>query len=57
MEQLDKGHHVDPASYYFRINALFETGSEKYAWLNRIIAVGKGDRLPGGPVYQVFEIL
>jgi len=26
MEQLDRGQAVDPASYYFRFAALFETG-------------------------------
>ena len=57
MERLNKGDHVDAATYYFRLSALFETGSEKYGWLNRIIAVGIGDRLPDGPVYSVFEVL
>ena len=46
---------VDPASYYFRINPLFETAAEKYDWINRIIAIGH--RLAGGPVYSVFEVL
>lgn len=57
MERLNKGDRVDAATYYFRISVFFETGSEKYGWLNRIIAVGMGDRLPDGPVYSVFEVL
>jgi len=56
-ERLDKGETVDPAEYYFRSNPLFETSSLKYDWLNRIIAVGLGHRLPDGPVYSVFEVL
>jgi hypothetical protein len=56
-ERLDKGEAVDPAEYYFRSNPLFETSSPKYDWLNRIIAVGLGHRLPDGPVYSVFEVL
>jgi hypothetical protein len=36
--------------------ALFETASEKYGWLNRIVTVATGHRLPDGPVYQVFEV-
>jgi pimeloyl-ACP methyl ester carboxylesterase len=32
MEKLDKGEHVDPTSYYFRMNPLFETGAEEYDW-------------------------
>ena len=25
---------------YFRINPMFETGSKKYEWMSRILAVG-----------------
>jgi hypothetical protein len=57
MEKLDKGEPVDPASYYFRMNPLFETSVERYDWLNRIIALGTGHRLPDGPVYSIFEVL
>jgi hypothetical protein len=48
---------VDPSRYYFRIIARFETSSPDYAYLNRLVAVGLGDRRPEGPVYSVFEIL
>lgn len=47
IEKLDKGEEVDPESYYFRMNPLFETSSKKYDWMNRVIAVGTGVRLPG----------
>jgi hypothetical protein len=57
MEKLDKGENVDPTSYYFRMNPMFETNSKKYGWMNRIIAVGIGHRPPDGPVYSIFEIL
>ena len=47
-----------PASDYYLRNALsFETGAEKYHWLNRIVVVGVGERLPGAARYEVFEIL
>ena len=36
--------------------AFFETASDKYGWLNNIVSVGLGHRLPTGPIYQVFEI-
>jgi hypothetical protein len=55
--KLDKGEEVDPASYYFRMNPMFETSAQKYDWLNRIIAVGVGHRLPDGPLYSLFEVL
>jgi Protein of unknown function (DUF3237) len=35
----------------------FETSSERYGWLNRVIGVATGHRLPTGPIYHVFEIL
>lgn len=57
LERLDRGEIVDPASYYFRIAPVFETADADLAWLNGIVAVGAGHRLPEGPVYNVFEIL
>jgi hypothetical protein len=57
IEKLDRGEEVDPGSYYFRMNPMFETGSKKYDWMNRIIAIGTGVRLADGPVYSIFEVL
>jgi hypothetical protein len=57
IDKLDKGEEVDPGRYYFRMNPIFETSSTKYDWLNRIIAVGIGDRRADGPVYSIFEVL
>jgi len=57
IQRLEKGEEVDPASYYFRINPIFETPAGKYEWLNRVIAVGTGHRFAYGPVYSVFEVL
>jgi Protein of unknown function (DUF3237) len=42
--------------YYFRTNPLFETGDERYVWLNHIVAVAKGRTGDGGVIYEVFEI-
>lgn len=56
MKRLEQGEDVDPASYYFRINPMFEAPAGKYEWLNRIIAVGTGHRFAYGPVYSVFEV-
>ncbi len=36
---------------------MFETSSKKYDWMNGIIAVGTGVRLPDGPAYSIFEVL
>ena len=57
LDRLAKGEKVDPSEYYFRIAPRFETASEKYSFLNRIIAVGVGRREATGPIYEVFQIL
>ncbi len=57
MQAIDRGDIVDPASYYFRLTGLFETSAPKYDWLNRVIAIGIGDRRPLGPIYHMFEVL
>jgi len=55
--RLGRGEPVDPADYYFRIVPRFATSDPRYEWLNRILSVGIGHRLPEGPVYSVFEII
>ncbi|MGP4028150.1 DUF3237 domain-containing protein [Actinomadura sp. 3N407] len=50
-------HRVDPAGYYFRTNPLFETGSERYAWLNDIVCVGSGYLVEGGIAYKISQVL
>jgi hypothetical protein len=57
MARLAAGEMVDPKTYYFRIAPVFETASQKYGWINRIVAVGTGRREPAGPIYVVEEVL
>jgi hypothetical protein len=57
IDRLAKGESVNPTEYYFRVTPWFETSAEKYDWLNRVIAVAIGHRLPSGPIYNVFEIV
>ena len=40
-----------------RTNALFEAGSETYARLNEIVAVGTGYRTNGGVGHNIFQVL
>jgi hypothetical protein len=54
---IGRGETVSPSEYYMRTAPFFETASEKYGWLNRLVAVAIGHRLAVGPVYQVFEVL
>ena len=44
-------------SLYWRITPYFETGSEKYAWLNSIVCVGIGYTVPTKVPYRIFQIL
>lgn len=48
-----------PASddYYFRVTPRFETGDDRYRWLNGAIFVGAGYDLPPTPKYRIFEVL
>lgn len=56
-DRIARGEAVGRAEYYLRIAPFFETASPAHAWLNRIVAVGIGERRPGGVSYDVFEIL
>src|SRR5262249_10860167 len=39
-----------------RTSPLFETGDERYAWLNSVQAVGIGGDAPGGVTYEVYAL-
>lgn len=56
LARLGRGEAVDPAEYYFRIAIRFETGEPELAWLNRVLAVGVGQRPPAGPTYDVYVV-
>ena len=57
MQRIADGEEVDPSEYYLRNTPYFETASERYDWLNRIVAVGVGRRMPDHAAYDVFQIL
>ncbi|MGR4864443.1 DUF3237 domain-containing protein [Caulobacter sp. LARHSG274] len=56
-QRLARGEIVDPSEYYLRTTPYFETASERYGWLNGIVAVAQGGRVPSGVHYEVHEIL
>lgn len=56
MERLNSGEHVDPSEYYFRTAPIFEAPDGKYDWLNRLIVVASGRRLPDGVTYSVYGV-
>ena len=47
----------DDANNYFRTAPRFETAAPKYAFLNRLLAIGIGEIRPEGPVHIIEEIL
>jgi hypothetical protein len=47
----------DDVNHYLRTLPRFETAAPKYAFLNRLLAVGIGEIQPDGPVHVTEEIL
>lgn len=47
----------EKAEVYFRTTPMFETGDERYLWLNDIVAIGLGASIGGAVRYDVFELL
>ena len=47
----------DDANGYFRTLPRFETATPKYAFLNRLLAIGIGEIRPDGPVHVIEEVL
>ncbi len=54
---LGRGEPVNPLAYYMRVSVMFETSSEKYGFLNDLVAVAHGHRLAAGAIYNVFELV
>jgi hypothetical protein len=54
-ERLRAGERVDPDAYYFRTAPRFETGNQRYAWLNTAVCVGVGAVRPGGVRYRIYR--
>jgi steroid delta-isomerase-like uncharacterized protein len=57
LERVQRGDKVDSSEYYFRVAPLFETGAEKYDWLNRVMAMGFGKRSKTQVGYSVYVVL
>ena len=56
LARLGRGEAVDPSEYYFRIAIRFETADPEFAWLNRVLGIGVGQRPPAGPTYDVYVV-
>ena len=57
LERIAAGEDVNPEEYYFREVMLFEAPDGKYAWLNKLLAVGTGQRKKHQVLIDVHEIL
>jgi hypothetical protein len=56
LKDLSSGKEVDASLYYMRTTPLFETGDQRYAWLNRLICVGTGARKKSSVHLEIFEV-
>ena len=56
IRRLSAGEAVDPSLYYMRTTPLFETGAERYRWLNGLICVASGARRAAAVELEVFEV-
>lgn len=57
LARLAAGEDVDPSEYYMRTHPRFHTGDPRYAWINRTVFLGSGERRSGNVRIHVFEVL
>ncbi|MFD0917340.1 DUF3237 domain-containing protein [Pseudahrensia aquimaris] len=57
LERIAKGEPTDPSEYYFRETMIFEAPAGKYEWLNKLQAIGTGERLQSEVKIDCWEIL
>jgi hypothetical protein len=55
--RLAQGETLGADELYFRTAPLYETGAERYSFLNRLQAIAVGALAPNEVRYQVFEVL
>jgi len=52
-----EGETVDQSGVYWRMVHRFEAPEGRYEWLNRVIAISRGQAGPRSAEYQVYELL
>jgi hypothetical protein len=52
-----KGEPYEEAKINWKVMITFETSAEKYDWLNRTQAVGRGAVVDGGFHYRAYELV
>src|SRR4026207_301712 len=48
LDRIGRGEKVNPTEYYMRATPYYETASQKYGWLNRLVSLGPGHGVGGG---------
>lgn len=56
MEAIAQGKETEFGDLHFFTQPRFETGDERYAWLNRTVAIGQGRVIPRGVQYRMFAV-
>lgn len=57
ISRLAAGENVSPDEYYFRTTPFFEVEDGRYAWLNRTLMIGTGERTKDAVRIRFYEIL
>jgi len=56
IDKIIRGEQVPDGSYYFKTTPSFETSSEKYSYLNRMIFIGEGIRRPNDVQISFYQV-
>ncbi len=56
MARLLRGERVPPERVYFRTTPSFETAAPAYAWLNRTVFIGVGERDPDAVRIRIYSV-
>jgi len=52
-----RGQTSEYGDAYFMTTPRFETGDDRYAWLNRLVCVAEGKRTEQGVAYRVYAVV
>ena len=56
-QALAEGRETQYGDSDFFTQPRFETGDERYAWLNSIVAIGEGRLIPSAVEYRVYQVV
>ena len=56
LKRFRSGETLDPGEYTLRTVARFESGDERYRWLEDALIVSVGEQVRTGPIYYLFEV-